>query len=453
MVKECIVRPHDERTARRRQGHCRRRAAHGALAAIVALTALAVCAHPASAAPGDVVWHRLSQRISGGTEAYRSLAVTSAGDAYAAGLTTSRAGAPPDVLLAKYGLGGRLMWRRVWTYPGRSVDVATDVVRDQRGGVIVAGSSGPCWLLLKYRADGYLEWVRRGRGSYASCGLEAVTVDSAGNIYATGHATSAGKATRIFTIRYSSKGSFRWRTTLGSTLGDAAGADVVSGGGNLYVVGDIAAGAGARACATIQYSSGGERRWLKTYAAGPATSAVGLVVAYRSGPLVMGSVTADGMPGDGFVARYSTSGVEQWVAGYTGPYDLGERFSDMVLDGSGRAVVTGTRQTGTAEEMVTVGFTPDGSVDWELTGGATEGSAVCRAGSGALYSVGGGATLFAGRATPAGVAEWQSSFTPADCTGFVAAAIRMAGTKALYVAGSTRPSAGGEAALLLRYRP
>ena len=211
---------------------CRRRGSHP-----VALAPVLLWAGSALAAPGDVVWKDFSQRTTGGLDAYTALAVTSAGEACVAGSTAAAPEAPSDVLVRKYGSGGAAIWRRVWTWPGRSDDAAAALVRDRRGGIVVAGSSGSCWLLLKYTAGGYLQWVRRGRASFASAAFTAVAVDGSGNMYAAGAATPAGGHSQFLLRKYSSAGALRWQKTLGSGAGDAAAVAVIVGDGDVYVTG------------------------------------------------------------------------------------------------------------------------------------------------------------------------------------------------------------------------
>jgi len=429
---------------------------HAIIGAALATACLAVglvTAGAAWGAPGEVVWQRLSQRVPGGADEYRALAVTTTGTAYAAGSVTPREAAAADVLLVKHRLAdGRPLWTRSWTYPGRSEDVALDVVRDRRGSIIVAGSSGRCWLLLKYSAAGYLQWVRRGRGPYNQCGLTAVAVDGPGNVYATGSATPAGGKRRILTVKYSSAGTFRWRTTAWSDAVDSHGTDLVTGGRDVYVTGVIGTGAGK--CTTIRYSGLGKNRWQRTIDDDPSESTAGVAIGYAAGPIVMGVSTAAGTRSDGFVVRYTATGAEQWVAGHVGPFDLGDRFNAMAVDGSGRVTVTGTRRTGAGEEMFTVGFSALGSAEWEhAVAGATEGFAVCRAGSGACYSAGGAASLVVSQDTPAGLPGWQTPFSRIGFTGFRPTAAQAAGDTAVYVVGSAAPSGGGTAAMIVRYRP
>ena len=72
-------------------------------------------------------------------------------------------GPPPTCWCAPTAPAGDVLWRRVWTWPGRGDDDARAVARDRRGAYVVAGSSGADWLVLKYSRSGYLQWVRRAR--------------------------------------------------------------------------------------------------------------------------------------------------------------------------------------------------------------------------------------------------------------------------------------------------
>ena len=146
--------------------------------------------------------------------------------------------------MRKYGAGGAALWRRVWTWPGRSDDVAAALVRDRRGGIVVAGSSGSCWLLLKYTGGGYLQWVRRSRGSFSHAAFTAVAVDGSGDVYAAGAATPAGGDSQLLLRKYSAGGALRWQRTLGTSAGDAAAVAVILGDGGVYVTGQSQTGPG-----------------------------------------------------------------------------------------------------------------------------------------------------------------------------------------------------------------
>ncbi len=177
-------------------------------------------------------------------------------------------------------------------------------------------------------------------------------------------------------------------------------------------------------------------------------------IGYASGPVVAGSrVGAAGRP-DGFVVRYSAGGDEQWVAGYAGGGDLGDRFTALTVDPSGGACVTGQRLVAGGEEMITLRFDPLGSLAWEQASASVpSGFAVCRAASGAWYSAGGSTAAIARQTTAAGLPGWQSVLTASGYTAFRPAAAQAAGDIGVYVAGWAERASGGTAAMLVRYRP
>jgi len=125
------------------------RRAAAAAACGVALLAAVWTAGIAVAAPGDVVWRDLALRAPGGDDAYTALTVGPAGQVCAAGATASSPGEPSDVLVRAYGAGGSVLWRRVWTWPGRSDDgadagdAAASAVVTGGGDVYVAGRRPP----------------------------------------------------------------------------------------------------------------------------------------------------------------------------------------------------------------------------------------------------------------------------------------------------------------------
>jgi hypothetical protein len=115
--------------------------------------------------------------------------------------------------------------------------------------------------------------------------------------------------------------------------------------------------------------------------------------------------------------------------------------------------VTGSRWAGGEEQMLTLGFDTQGALTWErVTPGATRGLAACRA-AGGVCSAGGTSSAVAALVSAAGTPLWDQSVAPAGYADFRPVALRAAGDDYLYAAGSAERSAGGSAALLIRYLP
>jgi hypothetical protein len=150
---------------------------------------------------------------------------------------------------------------------GPSVDNASSVsVYDKDGSLYVAGSfmstitignvtftaSGPSdMFLVKYDADGTIVWAQQvsDTGTY-SAAFQAITVDTDGNLYATGWydwiitfgavpLSSVGKQD-AFLVKYDPTGNVLWARSVGSPLSDGASAVAVSPDGNsVYFAGSF----------------------------------------------------------------------------------------------------------------------------------------------------------------------------------------------------------------------
>ena len=439
-------------------GAARRAAGAGLWAATglvgsVACAALLAAPGSAVAAPGDVLWRDFSQRIPGSTDAYRALAVAPSGRVYAAGATTAAPGAPGDALVRAYAPGGSVAWRRIWTWPGRSDDGAAAIARDRRGSLLVAGSSGSSWLLLKYSAGGYLQWVRRGRRPYARCSLEAVAVDPAGNVYAAGSATPSGGDRRLLVLKLSSGGALRWRRTIGSGAGDVAATCITLGGGDVYAAGGRATGPSTSVATTVRFSTKGARRWTRAYAAGDTEAVSVTGIGYAGGPVVTGYGAATGSPPQAFVVKYAANGAQSWEAGYEADGVTGDRFDAVVATADGGACVTGSRWTDGTAQMLTAAFDAQGALSWEtVTPEAAGGTAVCRTAAG-FCATGGTEAAVAVLLSPDGNTLGASRLSPTGHSVFRPVAVRAAGTGYLYAAGSATGAGGGTAAMLVRYKP
>ena len=419
---------------------------------VCALTAALVAAAAAGADPGDVVWRDFAQRVAGGADAYTAIAVSPAGRVCAVGSTAASSGAPIDVLVRTYAPSGSVLWRRVWTWPGRGDDTAAAVTLDRRGNCVVAGSSGADALLLKYSPGGYLQWVRRSHGGFIRASFRTVAVDGSGNVYAAGEAKPSSSNRRLLLRKYSPAGTLRWQRTLASDAGDASASALVVSGGDVYVTGYSATGAQTSTAVTAGYSSGGVRRWMRHYAAAPGDAARATGIAFAGGPVVSGFGGPAGGATHGFVVRYDAAGTPLWTAGDEGAGATDGRFEAVVADAAG-VVVTGSRTLAGSSQMLTVRFDALGAVAWErVTPGAAGGSALCAVAGGVL-AAGGTEAGFADRLSLAGAPLWLRALTPEGYDDFRTAAAQAAGSEYLYVAGSAARSAGGTAATLVRYRP
>lgn len=231
---------------------------------------------------GLAQWARST--TSGGTASeFLSVAVNAAGAVFAAGYqngtTTYNYGsgvsgaggvAADNSVLVKYDSSGNAQWlKTILSGPGQSH--YNGVAVDADGNVFCAGyqigtanytygvgvattasSTTSNTVLIKYSFDGIAQWVRATQSGSGSSGFMALSLDSAGNIYASGYQNGTGyyyyyggssiagtgAAANPLAVKFSSSGSVQWAQTVSAGGSDGAFNFIISdASGNTFAVG------------------------------------------------------------------------------------------------------------------------------------------------------------------------------------------------------------------------
>lgn len=187
---------------------------------------------------GTIQWQR---SLGSSAENYGyGIAVDGSDDIYVCGEHRTGAGVA-DFILAKYNSSGTIQWQRLLGGSGfqRALAIATDSANNVyitgRTDSVGAGSSDN--LLAKYNSSGTLQWQRvLGGASQDVC--QAITIDSADNVYISGHTDSTGAGNDDFLIaKYNSSGSIQWQRVLGGTDNDESFGIAVDSDDNIYAFG------------------------------------------------------------------------------------------------------------------------------------------------------------------------------------------------------------------------
>lgn len=245
---------------------------------------------------GDEVWIRRYRPLSemGGTD-YNypvGIGVDSNGNVYVAGESPYAASrydsygysfisTNADIVTFKYDSDGVMQWMKAydspncWCGPYAGNDWASAMVVDADGNVYVAGTFGDRYGseasydygILKYDANGALQWVSTYAGPGSVDGASAIVVDADGNVYVTGY-SRVGEDSDYVTVKYDAGGVQQWDARYSTPEGgaDVATAIAVDSGGNVYVTGY--SGDPAR-YTTIKYDTNGVQLWLKEYKGDP----------------------------------------------------------------------------------------------------------------------------------------------------------------------------------------
>ena len=195
---------------------------------------------------GTLQW----QRSLGGssTETNPKITVDNSGNFYVVGSTQSAGVGKSDLYIAKFNTSATMQWQRCLGLS--ESDYGYGVGVDDSGNVYVSGytrsTSGIQGdiLIAKYNASGAIQWQRTlASSSDVPDRSRDMTVDGSGNVYITGHTTTAVSVPADMLIaKYNTSGTLQWQRTLGSSTQDIGYGIAVDGSGNVYVGGQVSGG-------------------------------------------------------------------------------------------------------------------------------------------------------------------------------------------------------------------
>jgi hypothetical protein len=296
--------------------------------------------------------------------------------------TITSAGAE-DIFVAKYNSTGVVQWVR--RAGGSTYDEAFGIALDPSGNVFVTGRySGTAnfggfnttnlngstveLFLVKYDNMGNEQWVRNFGNNYAY----GVGTDGLGNIYVTGGFTSTANFggtmitsngnLDIFIVKFDINGNVLWVQKAGGTSSEIGFSIAVNGAGDVYICGSflttasfntspiatIQTSAGQQDIFIAKYNNSGICQWAKRAGGPNFDESSGIAIDGMGNAYIVGeffgtanfglnSVNSTTSP-NSFIAKYNSSGVEQWVRGTTGS---GCKSRHIVIDATGNAYVTG----------------------------------------------------------------------------------------------------------------
>jgi len=178
---------------------------------------------------------------------------------------------------------------------------------------------------------------------------------------------------------------------------DHAWAMALDGAGNIYITGYSRGVGTLNDYATIKYSSTGVQQWVARYN-GPGNftdNAWAIAVDNAGNVYVTGNSDGNGTGPDIATIKYNSAGVEQWVARYNGPGTtyLVDTGSDIAVDDAGNVYVTGSSSANFGD-YVTIKYNTAGVTQWvalygALGGGSDGATALALDAAGNVYVTGG----------------------------------------------------------------
>lgn len=259
-----------------------------------------------------------------------------------------------DIVTAKYDPVGVLQW--VAVYSGTGGAAAADIVVDSNQNVYVGGSVGGNFLLIKYNSAGTQLWatISDKGGTEAT---SQIAVDSTGNIYLAG--VKFVPTTYGVLSKYNSNGIEQWSTQLSS--GSYLWAIAVSSSGSIAVAG-YETNSGYRDFTVRKYSSSGANTWSNTYSNGASFNDEAFAVAIASGGEVYVSGKSQNSSNYDFATiKYTSGGTRSWVKRFnSGGTDLGQV---VTFDSIGNVYVSGA----SGAQVTTIKYSSGGSTLWSAS--------------------------------------------------------------------------------------
>ncbi len=300
---------------------------------------------------------------------------------------------------------------------------------DMNGNVYISGevyvNNYTDYCTIKYNSAGVQQWIAFYNGSLDLDDIPAsIDVDNQGNVYVTGTANRDYNNT-VFTgdyctIKYNSLGQQQWvKTYSGNTFGrDIPFKVAVDNSGNVYVTGQSYIDSQrSDDIVTIKYGQDGSQLWLAVHdgnGTNPEQDAGrDLVLDAQSNVYVFGHSTRINSGYDLCLIKYNSSGIQQFISYYTGPYNNTTEYGvALALDNSGNIYCIGELSD---YNLAVLKYSPAGMLLWDYryeSPYADNAKDILTDASGNAYFCGStGANGFAAKLSNSGTLLWNKIIT------------------------------------------
>ena len=214
---------------------------------------------------GTLFWSDLYDGDFHRDDRAEALAIDSEGNSFVAA-TSTNASNGDDILVLKYGPDRRVLWAARYDSPFHLDDVATGLAVGTDGSVLVTGYSRGLasrydFITLKYRGDGEELWMARYNSPERVDGLASgLVVNDRGEVIVAGRL--AGSGTQVATVKYSPFGDELWDAHYGSPREDIIPAALsLDSQGNVLVLANYKAEDALESAKIIKYSPDGVMLW------------------------------------------------------------------------------------------------------------------------------------------------------------------------------------------------
>jgi len=329
-------------------------------------------------------------------------------------------------LAAAGNVGGDAYW--IATLGGTGTDYEVEAISVNSAGDVYGvlstnseGAGGYDAVVVKYNSSGVLQWQRRIGGSSNEF-FQGMAIDDSGNIYAVGSTASYESGTSAYIVKYNSSGAVQWQRALYSTSTiDLRKVAVDSSSSNIYAVGFTSAlSSGGNDVFICKYSVSGVLQWQRRLGGTSNDDGSGIALDGSDNVYIQYQHSSGQGGYDLGIAKYNSSGVIQWQRSLGGTSN--ESGAGLAIDSSDNIYIpamTVSEGQGSYDAGVAK-YNSSGAIQWQRIIGGTGSDNVSDLAvdsSGNVYVF--GTTLSAGAGSQdtlivkynsSGVVQWQRSF-------------------------------------------
>ena len=320
-------------------------------------------------------WH--SQYNGGGSQVNVPVAISvdNTGGPVVTGLTQQGL-SNYDFGTIAYTQDGTVRWIQLYTGPTNGINFPSVIACAPNQTIGIAGytlvnGAQYDFALASYTLDGSRRW----NSTYDDPGggndvVTAAVTDPGANTYLTGLVSGGGIPMNWETVKFDSGGTVRWAVTYDGPdhLDDRAVAIARDSAGSLFVTGWSAGALTEHDIAVVKYDSGGQKLWDARYD-GPAhdrDEPVAIAVD-RNGFVDVAGISYDASfsTPEIVLLQYSPGGTLQWSRRFAADTGSDNIPAAMVLDTAGNWYLTASfTDPGSTSGVITLKFSPDGTLLW-----------------------------------------------------------------------------------------
>ena len=347
---------------------------------LLAATVLAFCLPSVSrAADGTPIWTNAATTFIGQAPTTlaspHAIALDPSGNVFVSGYILGGQ-TNLDFQTVKYSPAGTMLFARALNnLAANGIDAINAVAVDTNGNVCVTGKSmgvgsGYDFLTVKYSSGGSLQGQHRYAGTNDDI-ANAIASDASGEFFVTGQSYTSSTGSIWVTIKYGndSPGTPVWTNTVsGSAPGlDQPKAIATDASGSVYVTGYSTRIDGDFDYVTVKYSNAGTLQWIKSFNGtfDGDDMAQSLAVDTNNNVYVTGISTGTGGSFDYVTIKYSNAGAGVWTNVFNGAGDTDDEAVALALDPDANVYVTGTSiGAGGSFGYVTIKYSNTGTPVW-----------------------------------------------------------------------------------------